>query len=1066
LNQRLRSRLLAASIMSSTLLGAGSMLYPQRSAWAQDRPPATELLDRGARLYDQKNYAEARKILADIDPAQLPEDLRQRRADLLTKTDQALALALAPNDRLASAQTDADADRLASATMKLQSVLNDAAAPADVKAKATMQLDIVKQKQAAKAPAMRQLLDQAQDLYNQNKLDEAQNALDTVVAVGADLGWDNNQRVPQLQAKIADKKLALARGAAGPVAVAPGAAPAASLPNPMDVVPMPGAAPAANGEAAPGDLMRTTMDRQAVERERILTLYSEAKRAADEALAKKQFQQAQAQSQQALDLINQNPRLFSDIESGALRDGAQQQLSKINAIWDAYKAEQAQNLANQTRFLEQQRNQTAREIRRQKVAALVADARKLYDATQFREAADLLRQATVIDPQDENAALFLRLVTTKIIDREYEQISHRTGQEVMRQNIDSAEHLIPYADLMVYPDNWPEITRKRGGGESAQDSLANRQARDRLEDPLKEITADEKGLEVVLNFLRDNMGANIFVNWTALTAAGIERTAPVSVSLKEVPFRKALKTILAQVSTATAQLDYTIDEGIITISTKEDLSSSKYQIVKVFDIRDMLVQPNANITAPRINLQAITSGGGSSSGGGGGFGGGGGGFGGGGGGFGGGGNSGGFGGGGNSGGLFQDTQTQNSNVSNTEQRSQLVTNLMDTIRSTVAPDSWRDNNGTIGSIRELNGQLIVNQTVDNQLAVYNLLQQLRETRAIQIAVESRLLLVSNNFLDDFRIGWNLSLPAGLVGGSVGAISVGNLNTYNQAVPGTTGVPGSIASFAALPSLNLAASILDNWQLDILLSATQADKRTITVTAPRVTLFNGQPGFISVTNQQNIVESFNQTVASGGINGGGATGTNLNIQTLQTGVVLDVTATVSADRRYVVMTIHPTLATLDGIDTFTISNGTSNTTSNNTTGNNTTAPTGSTTALGGAFVQLPKIASTEVSTMVSIPDGGTLLIGGQKLIGESEVEVGVPILSKIPGLNRLFTNRSYVKDERTLLVLVRPNIIIHREIENDLFGVGYDRPTGLPGNTGATPAGMVMPSMPGGGGGAP
>ncbi len=35
------------------------------------------------------------------------------------------------------------------------------------------------------------------------------------------------------------------------------------------------------------------------------------------------------------------------------------------------------------------------------------------------------------------------------------------GQETMRQNIDSVEHLIPYADLMVYPDNWPEITRKR-----------------------------------------------------------------------------------------------------------------------------------------------------------------------------------------------------------------------------------------------------------------------------------------------------------------------------------------------------------------------------------------------------------------------------------------------------------------------------------------------------------------------------------------------------------------------------------------------------------------------------
>ena len=150
-----------------------------------------------------------------------------------------------------------------------------------------------------------------------------------------------------------------------------------------------------------------------------------------------------------------------------------------------------------------------------------------------------------------------------------------------------------------------------------------------------------------------------------------------------------------------------------------------------------------------------------------------------------------------------------------------------------------------------------------------------------------------------------------------------------------------------------------------------------------------------------------------------------------------------------MTVNPQLSTLDGIDTF--STGTT-APSGTTSGNNTVA------AVGGSFVQLPKTAFTQVSTMVSIPDGGTLLIGGQKLVGTSEIEIGVPVLSKIPGLNRLFTNRSFVRDERTLLVLVRPNIIIHREIETDLFGVGYDRvsgnsvPTGSGMPTGMTPTG--------------
>jgi len=219
------------------------------------------------------------------------------------------------------------------------------------------------------------------------------------------------------------------------------------------------------------------------------------------------------------------------------------------------------------------------------------------------------------------------------------------------------------------------------------------------------------------------------------------------------------------------------------------------------------------------------------------------------------------------------------------------------------------------------------------------------------------------------------LPSSIVGSAVpGGLSFGNINTYTQAVPQQTGVPGSISSIAALPSLNISASILDNWTLNLLLTATQADKRTITLTAPRVTVFNGQAGFIAVTNQQNFVSNFNQTVASGGVGGNAAVGTSLTVSQLQTGVVLDVTATVSADRRYVVMTINPQLSTLDGIDTFSTGTTTGN---NSTSGNNTTA------ALGGSFVQLPKTAFTTVNTMVSIPDGGTLLIGGQKLVGESK-----------------------------------------------------------------------------------
>ena len=69
----------------------------------------------------------------------------------------------------------------------------------------------------------------------------------------------------------------------------------------------------------------------------------------------------------------------------------------------------------------------------------------------------------------------------------------------------------------------------------------------------------------------------------------------------------------------------------------------------------------------------------------------------------------------------------------------------------------------------------------------------------------------------------------------------------------------------------------------------------------------------------------------------------------------------------------------------------------------------------------------------------LLLGGTTISGEIEREAGVPVLSEIPFLKRAFTNRSYAKDEQVLLILVKPTIIIQREIEQQSFPLLTSRP---------------------------
>jgi type II secretory pathway component GspD/PulD (secretin) len=88
--------------------------------------------------------------------------------------------------------------------------------------------------------------------------------------------------------------------------------------------------------------------------------------------------------------------------------------------------------------------------------------------------------------------------------------------------------------------------------------------------------------------------------------------------------------------------------------------------------------------------------------------------------------------------------------------------------------------------------------------------------------------------------------------------------------------------------------------------------------------------------------------------------------------------------------------------------------------------------GVGMLILPEVRTTSLSTTATVPDGGTLLLGGLKLGGEISIEAGVPVLNKIPILKRAFSNSSLVKDEQTLLILVKPKIIIQEEVEDDTF----------------------------------
>ena len=370
-----------------------------------------------------------------------------------------------------------------------------------------------------------------------------------------------------------------------------------------------------------------------------------------------------------------------------------------------------------------------------------------------------------------------------------------------------------------------------------------------------------------------------------------------------------------------------------------------------------------------------------------------------------------------------------------------LTELTDLIQDQVGhQEEWTKYGGTTSSLKEINRNLLVKTTPKSHRELAKLLAMLREIRAVQIAVEARFLLVDQNFLDDVGLDVDLeynlggkwtpikiaqdsygvtNAPATSVPGRFTPGALSPPGTFNVPAAGSGGVSTGFASSSR--SLDLGVSYLDDLKVSLMVRASQQSRRSISLSAPRVTFFNGASAQISVQTEVSYLSTLTSTPESPAVP---------VPDTISSGVTLSVEGTASADRRYVTLSLTPTLNSIDQIRqiSFTTSNTSTGGGTGNTNNNNNNSNTGTTTTL----IEFPTVSTTDIQTTVSVPDKGTLLLGGQRIIGEVEIEAGVPVLSKIPIINRIFTNRSFAKDERTLLILVKPTIIIQNEEEQNLF----------------------------------
>lgn len=956
-----------------------------------------EQLERAAELYARQEYRAAQEALLEVNRDELSEDELSLLDDLLAVLPEAISGQERAGQDLATANTAFDEGQWDEAERLYAAVAENRFAQAVDRERAAAQLELIAEK--------RELADAARP----------EGAVEGTM-----------------------------------VTEPPEPAPAEPMPEepPLEapvVAPSP-VAPEEPRRLTPADELRM---REALLWQRAVAIAEALSAEARALMAAGDFGEARQKTAAALQTIES---AASYAEPVSKYEVARQAVLNLRAELDSAANEQARLRADEQReeIVEQirKRRELIERQKEEKIAQLFNSVEQLRRERRFEEAAEVLREVLRIDP-DNARAMYEYNWALDFASYEQQAQMHQDMAIQSRRALANAEDaLIPWDVEVMYPRNWQELSARRdklgiSTGSAIQDVELNAQ----LNQPMPELRFEENGFEQVLEFLQDITKVNMSVDWVDLEAYGIERDSPVTLTLNNVSFRTVLNEVLTQVGGET-ELAFAVGDGLLRIATKEKLDRDK--VVLIYDIRDLLVRPMQASPEQSFDVtQGMGQGGGT-----------------------------GGGGGGGGGGMFgQGSQTGNQGQGQTGEEDadqQLIEDIMDIIRQTVEPDSWAETGGGEASIRELNGQLIIFNTADAHRQVEDLLTQLRATRALQISVETRFLNVVNNFLEEFGVDLDFVFNAGNAGydqaqGAQGAIldpatgavvlvprqysrigsfasppgfgtpfAPGQFPTqpYGQAAfvparggvlpqsgdmtpitaqqgslglvaPRNTGVPGSFASQAGLtPALNLAGSFLDNLQVDFLIRATQANARSSIVQAPRLVLFNGQASSIAVGRSRQYVSSLEPRLAEG------AVGFQPITAPADSGVNMYVRGTIAADRKYVTLNLSVQQRDEPQFERFEVQRASGN------------SP--------GAFIMLPDQGFAILQTTVSIPDGGTVLLGGVKQVGESEVEAGVPILSKIPVLKRAFTNQSMVKDTRTLLILVKAKIIIQKEAEEEAF----------------------------------
>lgn len=319
--------------------------------------------------------------------------------------------------------------------------------------------------------------------------------------------------------------------------------------------------------------------------------------------------------------------------------------------------------------------------------------------------------------------------------------------------------------------------------------------------------------------------------------------------------------------------------------------------------------------------------------------------------------------------------------------------------------------------------VIAKNTRENLARVEEILDAL-DVAPLQVQIEARFVAMALNELRELGIDWLLN--------SDWVVSSKPVVRDGQVVmaPRTQIDDGANITNVKFPNtqgLNLTyRGLLTEPMFQAVIHALETSGKAHTLSAPQVTTVNNRPAKIRVGEDFRYFEEYDVVSVPSSTQEGGTVYRSVLVPvgtpTLEElGIELNVTPSVGADNAAIVLALNPEISEFvryeyyqvasdySGRERGGIGDGASNVSTN----------------FELSTIKLPIFRRSMIETEVVVRSGETVVMGGLILSTQSKSRSGVPFISKLPLIGRLFSSEGINEDKKNLLIFVTASLLSDR-----------------------------------------